>query len=305
VSRFLSIELIRSCIRIATPLWIGALAGIFSERSGVVNIALEGMMLAGAFGGAVVSLCSGQAWIGVLAAIMTGIACGLFHAVVSLRCRANQVISGVAINMLMSGLTIFLMQILFGNKAQSPTAPRVLEVTIPWFDKIPIIGRIIFEDVSPITLIGLLLVVVTHIILYYTRWGLRMRAISENPQAAIAAGVHVHKLQYLGVITSGALAGFAGSFLSIGVLDVFTKNMTAGRGFMSLAVMIFGRWKPFGSLAASLFFGYAMALQISLQEWQVPPQFVEMIPYFATLVVLAFVSGKVRPPAATGKLIDR
>ncbi|MBE3572272.1 MAG: ABC transporter permease [Moorella humiferrea] len=297
---FLSASIFQITLLIATPLFIGALGGLFCERVGVVNVGLDGIMLAGAFTAAVVSYYSQSALMGVLAAVLVGALLGLLHAFICVGLKTDHVVSGVAINILTSSSTIFLLQLFFGNKGQSPSCPKI-GVLGDGLARIPLLGPLL-QNMSYLTLAGLVLVIVSHLVLYHTKVGLRLRAVGENPYAAQSLGVPVVKYMYGGVILGCALAGLAGAFLSVGMLNVFTKNMTAGRGFIALAAMIFGRWTPFGSLLASLFFGYVMAWQINAQGWQVPAQLVEAIPYLATLLVLAFVSRRARGPAHAGKI---
>lgn len=297
---FLSESIFQITLLIATPLFIGALGGLFCERVGVVNVGLDGIMLAGAFTAAVVSYYSQSALIGVLGALLVGALLGLLHAFICVGLKTDHVVSGVAINILTSSTTIFLLQLFFGNKGQSPSCPKI-GVLGDGLARIPLLGPLL-QNMNYLTLVGLVLVIVSHMVLYHTKVGLRLRAVGENPYAAQSLGVPVVKYMYGSVILGCALASLAGAFLSVGMLNVFTKNMTAGRGFIALAAMIFGRWTPFGSLLASLFFGYVMAWQINAQGWQVPAQLVEAIPYLATLLVLAFVSKRTRGPAHAGKI---
>ncbi|MBE3581754.1 MAG: ABC transporter permease [Thermoanaerobacteraceae bacterium] len=300
---FVSVGILQATLAIATPLFIGALGGLFCERVGVINVGLDGIMLAGAFVAAVTSYFTQSAWLGVAAALAVGACLGLLHAGICVGFKADHVVSGVAINILSTSATVFLLQFLFGNKGQSPSCPKIGSLGGPWAE-VPVVGPIL-ENMSYLTIVGLLLVVAGHVFLYHTKMGLRLRSVGENPYAAQSLGLPVVGYMYGSVIVGCALAGLAGSFLSVGMLNVFTKNMTAGRGFIALAAMIFGRWTPFGALLASLFFGYVMAWQINAQGWQVPAQFVEAIPYLATLLVLAFVSKRVRGPAHAGKAYVR
>ncbi|WP_088225968.1 ABC transporter permease [Desulfosporosinus sp. FKB] len=295
---FLSVSIIQATVAIATPLFIGALGGLFNERVGIVNVGLDGIMLSGAFAAAITSYYTQSAWIGVLAALMVGALLGLLHAAICVGLKADHVVSGVAINILASSLTVFLLQLLFNNKGQSPSAPKIGQISNA--GSIPILGPII-NNMSYLTIIGLLLILLSHFFLYHTKMGLRLRSVGENPYAAQSLGIPVRKYMYLSVIVGCALAGLAGSFLSIGILNVFTKDMTAGRGYIALAAMIFGRWTPFGSLGASVFFGYVLAWQMNAQGLTIPAQIVEIIPYLATLLVLAFVAKRARGPAHDGK----
>ncbi len=285
----LDISLIYATFRAATPLIITAIGGLIAERSGIINIALEGKMLMGAFAAVVVSYYTGNPWLGVIGAIVAGGVMALIHGIVSIKYKANQVVSGTAINILAGGLTVFLLQIMFGVAGTSPQVR-----------KLPTWG--IFH---PIVYFAIALVGITHLVLYYTPWGLRVRAIGEHPSAADTVGINVIRMRYICVVISGMLAGLAGAALSLGDLNVFVKGMTAGRGFISLAAMIFGKWTPIGAFGASLLFGFADALQMRLQGIGVPSQLVQMIPYIFTMVALAGFVGKSTPPAALGQAYDK
>lgn len=289
-----------AAFRMATPLIFAALGGIFSERSGVVNIALEGMMLIGAFTAMFVTYHTGLPWVGVLGAIAAGALIGLLHAVFCIRYRANQVVTGTAINIFAGGLTVFLLRYFFGAAGTSPSVNTIADITIPVLNRIPWIGRVIGRQ-NPLVYLALIAVVVVHIILYKTPWGLRLRAVGEHPRAADTVGVNVFRMRYLAVIISGSLAGLGGTYLSIAHLSRFSEGMTAGRGFIALAAVIFGKWTPFGALGACLFFGYADALQMRLQDVGIPTQFMNMLPYILTIVALVGFVGKAVGPKASGQ----
>lgn len=288
MSNFISLNILSLTLSIATPLFLAALGGLFNERAGIVNVGLDGIMLAGAFAAAVGCYYTGSPWMGVLFSIIVGLVFGLLHSFICIGLQTDHVVSGVAINILSGSATIFLLQLLFGNKGQTPAVKRI--------------GTL--GGLNYLTIIGIFIIILSHIFLYYTKGGLRLRSIGENPYAAQSLGIPVKKYMYISVIVGCGLAGLSGSYLSIGMLNVFTKNMTAGRGFIALAAMIFGRWTPFGSFLASLFFGYVMALQISTQGLQIPSQLVESLPYIATLVVLAFASKKAQGPQHDGKIFS-
>ncbi|MCB8817818.1 ABC transporter permease [Desulfosporosinus shakirovi] len=296
---FLTISIIQATVAIATPLYIGALGGLFNERVGVVNVGLDGIMLSGAFAAAITSYYTQSAWMGVLAALTVGALLGLLHAAICIEFKADHVVSGVAINILASSLTVFLLQLLFNNKGQSPSAPKIGQISN--LDSIPILGPIL-NNMSYLTIIGLVLILLSHFFLYRTKMGLRLRSVGENPYAAQSLGIPVRRYMYLSVIVGCALVGLAGAFLSIGMLNVFTKNMTAGRGYIALAAMICGRWTPLGSLGASVFFGYVLAWQMNAQGLAIPAQILEIIPYLTTIIVLAFVAKRARGPAHVGKI---
>ena len=305
----LSVSLFASTIRAATPLMLAALGGIFSERSGIVNIALEGIMLIGAFFAMMISYFGAQmglpplvsALAGLMGAVVFGFLISMIHAVVSIRFHADQVVSGVAINILAVGLTGFLLQFIFNTSGNSPSVPNLAAMPIPLLSKIPVLGDIFFNQ-SLIVYIALLAVPLSAFVLFRTPLGLRIRAVGEHPKAADTVGINVLKLRYLGVGLSGILGGLGGAFLSIGQLNIFTEGMTNGRGYIALAAVIFGKWNPWGALGACLLFGFADAVQISLQNAgvNIPSDFLLMLPYILTLIALAGFIGRSRPPAAAG-----
>ena len=278
-----TLTLILSTIHLATPLVLAALGGLYSERSGVINIALEGLMLAGAFTAAAVTHYVGNPWVGLLAAIVAGVLLAGIHAVACISFKADQVVTGTAINILMIGVPAVLSGAFFLSSGSTPQIPK--ENLIPW---------------TPVIL-ALLLVIVTYYILYYTPFGLRLRAVGENPEAADAAGISVKRIRYTGVLISGALAAIGGAYLSIGQSSLFTRNMTSGRGFIALAALIFGKWRPIQTMLACLLFGFADALATQMQGVvDIPVQFIQMIPYVLTMVVLAGFIGLSRAPRALG-----
>lgn len=280
------VSLLLATIRSATPLIITAIGGLLAERAGIINIALEGKMLTGAFMAVVVAYFTGNPWLGVLGGVLGGASLAFIHALVSIKYKANQVVSGTAINILAAGGTIFLLQVIFDVSGSSPTV-----------NKLPMWGPF-----HPLVYFAFLLVIAAHLFIYYTPQGLRLRAIGEHPAAAETVGVNVTKLKYIFVVMSGGLAGIAGAALSIGDLSIFVNQMTAGRGFIALAAMIFGKWTPVGALLAALLFGFAEALQMRLQGIiPIPREFVQMIPYILTMVILAGFVGKATAPAALGK----
>ena len=278
-----------STIRLSTPLILAALGGLFSERSGVINIALEGLMLAGAFTAAAVTYATGNPWIGLLGGMAAGLAIAAIHAVACIRFRADQVVTGTAINILMIGVPGFLSGAFFLSSGSTPQIPK--EQLIP---NTPIV-------------IAFLLVAITWYVLYRTPFGLRLRSVGENPEAADAAGVRVARMRYAGVLLSGVLAGIGGAYLSIGQSSLFTRNMTSGRGFIALAALIFGKWRPVQTLLACLLFGFTEAVTIQMQGVvklpsgdEIPVQFIHMVPYVLTIIVLAGFIGTSRPPRALG-----
>jgi simple sugar transport system permease protein len=286
----------------ATLLALPALGGVISERSGVVNIAMEGMMLTGAFFAIVAALAWNNWFLAILVACLAGGTMALIHAVVSIRFRADQIISGFAINIAAVGLTTFL-DYRFSNGAELPTVSaggQIPNIHVPGLSSIPFIGQVLFEQ-NLMFFVSLLLLTVANIVLFRTRLGLRLRSVGEHPSAADTAGINVYSIRYGAVILSGVLSGLAGAFLSVGIFNIFNDNMTAGRGYIALAAMIFGRWTPWGAFGACVIFGMGDALAGSSGIGSPNFQYVlQMVPY---LVVLLAVAGLVRrstPPAADG-----
>jgi len=290
-----------AALRMATPLILAALGGLFSERSGVVNIALEGILLVGAFASIVATFATGDPWIGAAAGVLAGTLVSLIHAVVSIVFRADQIVSGVAINLFAMGATQFLTWIIWGSSANSPPVEGMAHWTIPasWGPLARGVNAVI-GHYPPLVIVALAAVPIAHVVLWRTPFGLRLRATGEHPEAVDTLGVSVRRMRFAGVLLSGALAGLGGAFLALNTHQ-FVKNMSAGRGFIALAAMIFGKWNPVGALAACLLFGYAEAVQMGLQGRGVPTQFVQMIPYVLTMVALVGVIGRSRPPTAVGK----
>ena len=293
-------------LRAAVPLVLGALSGILCERTGIINIGIEGMMLAGAYGGFVAKVATNDwplVWsllFGVLVALLVGGLMGLLHAVLSIRFRVDQIISGTAIIILASGFSAYL----FDRTAVAEG--KFGPLRIPLLADIPVIGDVLFNN-PPITYAALLLVVITHVALFHTRWGLRSRACGEHPRAADTVGIPVNRYRYINTTIGGALAGLGGGFLVLEAVGQFQEGMTAGRGFISLAAMIFGNWNPFGALAAATLFGYTQALQNELLlagVTTVPRQFISMLPYVVTIIAVSGFVGRVRAPAAEGKVYE-
>ena len=289
MAEIFTIALIWSTVRLSTPLILAALGGLFSERSGVINIALEGMMLAGAFTAAAVTYATGSPYVGLVAGMMAGMLIAAIHAVACIQYQADQVVTGTAINILMLGMPAFLSGAFFLSSGSTPQIPK--EHLVPW---LPII-------------IAIVMVPLSWYVLYKTPFGLRLRSVGENPEAADAAGVPVARMRYAGVLLSGVLAGLGGAYLSIGQSSLFTRNMTSGRGFIALAALIFGKWRPFQTLLACLLFGFTEAVSIQMQGVvklpsgeDIPVQFIQMVPYVLTIVVLAGFIGSSRPPRALG-----
>lgn len=293
--------LVSSIVR-ATPIGLAALAGIYSERSGVVNIGIEGMMLMGAFTSVVFASVTKSLFIGVLIGALFGMLMGLLHAVLCIRYRVNQIISGAGIIILGLGITTYLMRLVLDvhPELNSPGAAiSSLQFLGLW--RIPVIGPIFFNQSSLIYLLWFLLVF-TQILLYYTRWGLRVRSVGEHPKAADTLGINVFRVRYISVLISGAIAGLAGTYVSIGAAGSFSEGMTAGKGFLGLAAMIFGNWNPGGAYLGALIFGFFDSWQekLSILQLGIPVELLSMAPYIATMIVLAGFVGRSRMPAADG-----
>ena len=301
------VDMLARMVRLATPIALGALAGILCERSGVVNIAIEGLMLTGACIGFIVALASGNTWLGLLAAIAAGGTIVMLHALLSIRFKIDQIISGTVINILAVSVTGFLRaNVILPMEQGQVTGAALAPIAIPLLSQIPVIGPIFFNH-RPITYLMLILVPLLHILLFRTPWGLRTRAIGEHPRAADTMGIDVNRMRYMNVFYSGLMAGLAGAWFSIEATFNFDDLMTNGRGFIALAAMIFGKWTPFGALSGALIFSSADALQIKIQgfDFALPPQFLQMLPYLITIVVLAGVIGRARAPAASGKPYEK
>jgi len=311
LSEIITPELFASAVRLATPIALAAVGASICERSGVVNIAMEGLMLVSAFFGVVVSLSTGNTWLGVVGACVASLIFAALHAWASINLRSDQVISGTAINILALGVTGFLMYTIYGHPGTTDSVVRLAPVfdfptggagllgTIwTWID-------VVFLSYTPIVYMGMFLAVFLTWALYRTRWGLRLRALGEHPRAADTVGVRVLRGRWVAVLISGFMAGLAGANLTLEQVGSFTENMTNGRGFIALAANIFGRWIPGGAYLASLLFGFADALQLKLQLFSdkinIPSQFFLMLPYLLTVLVLAGVVGRAVAPAAVGK----
>ncbi|KIL39691.1 sugar ABC transporter permease [Gordoniibacillus kamchatkensis] len=308
-------DLINITLVFATALLFGALGGIVSERSGVTNIAIEGLMTAGAFASAVATYYMEQAdlsgpapWVGLVAAAALGMVFALIHAVASITFKADQVISGVVINFLAAGFTVYLVKLLFQGAGQTETLNAVFSKwAIPGLSQIPFFGPAIFTA-YPTTYIVIILVFVVYYVLFKTPFGLRLRSVGEHPSAADTAGIRVLRIRYIAVLLSGAFAGLGGATITLTTTSNFSHNSISGQGFIALAAVIFGKWNPLGALGATLFFGFAQALNnwIQLFPWSknIPQEFLFMLPYVLTLLMLAGAVGKARMPSALGEPYD-
>lgn len=309
------LQIAGSSLRLATPLLLACLAGLYSERAGVFDIGLEGKMLAAAFLAGAVSAVSGSAWIGLVAGIGASLALAAIHGLASITLKGNQLISGVAINFLASGLTALVGQNWFKMGGQTPQlsgAQRFNPVTLPFAEsigRVPVIGPVYQHLISGnniLVYVALLTVPLTWWVLFRSRFGLRLRAVGENPGAVDTAGVSVTRQRYAAVIICGVLCGIAGAYLSTGMSAGFVRDMTAGKGFIALAALIFAKWRPWPALGACLLFGLLEAVGIryqgiSIGDFTVPVQFMQALPYILTVVILAGFVGKAIPPKAGGR----
>ena len=295
-------SVVASGMRFGMPLALAAMVGIMCERSGVINIGIEGTMLLSGFTGFYIASWSKNIVAGLMIAILTGILTSFVHAMMTIQWKMDQIIAGTIINILASGLTSFLYK-------QGSTIPNSWPIfDIPILGQIPFIGHAFFTQQGPIQYLGLILIPAIWVMMYKTRWGLRTRAVGENPGSADTAGVSVIKVRMINVMFGGAIGGFVGGFICLELVGSFSKEFTAGSGFTALALMIFGRWNPMGAFAAAILFGLAQALSTQLQIFgvtNIPNQFITMLPYVFTIVVLAVSAGKVRPPAAAGKSYEK
>jgi ABC-type uncharacterized transport system permease subunit len=293
-------------LRAAIPLTLGALSGVICERSGIINIGIEGMMLAGAFGAFVVKVKTGglplpiSLFLATTTALLVGGAMAYIHALLSIRYKVNQIISGTVIITLATGLTTFFFNPDWNSKG------KFGDIVIPLLSKIPVLGEVLFSN-GLITYMALILVIALQLLLFHSKWGLRTRAIGEHPRSADTVGINVNRMRYINTIIGGALAGLGGAFLVLEAVGQFKEGMTAGRGFISLAAMIFGNWTPVGSFGAALLFGYTQALQnefLLAGVTTVPRHFISMLPYVVTIVAVTGFVGRTRPPAAEGQVYE-
>ncbi len=293
--------LLQSTVVRAVPIAFGGLAGVLSERVAVINIAIEGMLLAGAFAGAVIGSVAGGP-IGLVGATLTGGLMGLLLALLVVTYRVDQIIAGVVINLFVLGLTSYLTSQVLATQRHLNDAPIFRTIAIPFLSEIPLLGPVLFDQ-NLFVYAAMLLVGVSTYYLFHTRTGLRARAVGEHPRAADTLGIDVFRTRYINVTLAGMVAGFGGAWFTLGAVGRFDENMTAGRGFIGLAAMIFGRWHPVGVLMAALVFGFADTLQqkLAILQTPIPSEFLAMAPYLATIIVVAGLIGRSRPPAADGQ----
>src|SRR5690606_7555937 len=296
------INTLTAALRLATPIALAALAGTLSERAGVINLGLEGKLLAGAWAAVYATYLTGAPWVGVLAAVAAGMVVGALLGLFAVGLRANHVVAGVGLNILLLGLTTWLMQVVWDSRGTSPTVAALPRWTIPGLRDVPLLGDLLGSH-SPLVYFTLLAAPLLWVVLFKTPVGLRVRMIGEHPEAADTLGIPVHRLQYLSLLAAGGLAALGGAQLALGDLAWFSQNMSAGRGYMALAANVFGQWNPLGSLLASLLFALTDAMQMRIQTlpnpW--PTELVQMLPYLLTIAVLSGAVRRSRPPAALGR----
>ncbi|HTI28993.1 MAG TPA: ABC transporter permease [Methylomirabilota bacterium] len=294
--------ILQTSLQRSVPITFGAMSGILCERAGVVNIAIEGMLLSAAFTSAVVASATANPWIGIVAGIVTGGLMAALLAVLAIRYLVDQIIAGVVINILVVGITSFLSARVLAKLPDLNNPERLGPVAIPFLSDLPVVGGILFRQ-NIFIYACVAAIFILHYMLFSTRWGLRVRAVGEHPKAADTVGINVFYVRYRNVILGGMLAGLGGAYFTLGSTGSFQQEMTAGRGFIGLAAMIFGGWAPFGAFLAGIVFGFAEAVQsrLSILNIGLPSQFLQMVPYLVTIIVVAGLVGRVRAPAADGR----
>jgi simple sugar transport system permease protein len=298
---FSLVGMLRSTVILSVPVTLGALTGLMCERVAVINIAIEGQLLTAAFVGTIMGSAFGI-WAGLVSAVVAGAILGAVLAVLAIRFQVDQIIAGVVINIFALGLTSFLARRVLAAAPDLNSPGRFASIKIPILGDIPVIGSVLFDH-NMFVYVTFVLVLVIHLGLFYTRWGLRSRSVGEHPKAADTVGIDVYRTRYLNTILGGLIAGFGGAFFTLSQVSRFEENLTAGIGFIGLAAMIFGRWMPLGALGAGLVFGFARAIQqkLGILGTPIPSEFLSMTPYIVTIIVVAGVVGISRPPAADGQ----
>ncbi len=284
MQELLTITFVLQTLRITIPYLLPSLGAVYSEKGGVVNIALEGILLSGAFAAAAGTYYTGNVLFGIFCGVIAGILISLIHSIITITFKANQIVSGIALNIFAFGITKFFCKILFGSSSNSERIPGLETLNLPF---------------NLFLLITVAILALTYFVVHKTRFGLRLRAVGENPEAADSLGIDVNRVRYIGVLISGALGGLGGAWLAMDQHS-FTDGMSAGRGYIALAAMIIGKWNPLGAAAACLLFGLAESFTLQFQDSGIPTQFIQVLPYILTIVVLAGFIGKANPPAADG-----
>ena len=299
----LVISLAASTLRISTPIALAATGETYSERAGIVNLGLEGQLLIGAFAAVLGSHYSGSPYVGMLLAMAAGLLAGWLHVLFVVRFRANQIVMGVGMNIFALGLTTIGLQTIWGNRGKSDTVTGFPPINLDWLDSIPVIGPIL-NGHTLIVYLMLLIAVLSWYVLFRTKIGLRLRVVGENPRAADSVGINIDRIKFWAVCVGGMLSGLGGAYISLSDLSLFSRNMSAGRGYIALAACILGNWNPLGALGGAMIFGFLGALQIRLQATKFPTQFIQMIPYVLVIVIVAGVVRRVRPPGAVGEIYE-
>lgn len=301
-----STAFLAATIRMATPIALAGLGETISEKSGVINIGVEAIMLSGAFFSFLAVFSTGSVVLGLLFGILGGVGASMLHAFLSMRCKANQTIAGLALNFLFLGLTSFLFLMKFGQTTTLPSITVIQTVTIPLLSRLPLLGEALFNQ-DPFVYLMLVLVLLTWILFYKTEWGVILHAVGENPRAADTAGINVNNVRYLACFANGILGGLGGTYLSLVKLGFFMENLTAGKGYIALVTVILGRRNPLGVVGAALVIGSAEALQIRLQTMgtSIPSQAFSMLPYVVTVIVLLFSIGRNQDPSSLGIPYER
>lgn len=296
---FLMPDFYSAALRLATPLLFAVLGGVISERAGILNMALEGQILMGSFFAYLGAYLSGNVWVGLVTAMLGGVFIAAIHGFMSIKVKVNQVVSAVGLNMLALGITSTLFRFMFGLESQMPMSPGIKNINIPGLSQLPFIGPVLFGQ-NPLFYLSIVLLLVVYYFMYHTSRGLELRAAGENPKALDVAGVNVVKIRWIAVLVCGAFCGLAGACLTITGLNTFYDNISAGRGFIAYAAIVFGKWSPVGATLAALLFGAGDALQLRLQalSFNIPYYFYLMLPYLITFIALLFM-GASKGPAAS------
>lgn len=307
-------EMFPIALGVATPIIICALGGIYSERSGIVNIALEGIMLVGAFAGGVCTLALTPSlgnlapWVGIIAGLIAGCMYSVIHAYASIHLKADQTISGTALNMLSTGITLYLCQLIYQAQRSPTFTESFTKINVPFLSDIPVLGKLFFTNTYPTFYLAVVIAVLTYFLVFKTKFGLHLRSCGEYPQASASMGINVEKMRYIGVLTSGALGGLAGAIMVLTMDIQFSVGVIHGTGFIAMACLIFGKWNPFGCLAAGLFFGFSQTLSIYSGSIPflagLPTEFFNAIPYVLTIIALVLFSRKSVGPKASGEIYD-
>ncbi|MCC8024848.1 MAG: ABC transporter permease [Clostridium sp.] len=290
-------------LQLSIPIILGALCGTIAERGGVILLGVEGMMLMGAFAGVIGSQFTGSALGGALLSVVLGGVMGWIYALFCLKWKAHQSVVGVGVNLFAGGITAVMLKAVWNAEGMSEPVASIPNLTVPGLSSIPVVGAF-FKDQSPYLYLTMVIVAAVWVVFYKTKYGLRYRAIGDQPYAVQTAGVPVNRYRYIAMMAAGAIAGLGGSYLSISQNNLFVVDMVAGRGFMGLAANIFGGWQPLGSMGAGMVFAIAQAARFYLTDQSIPSQFVQMLPYVVTLAVLLVVGKRVKGPEALGKLVD-